>query len=61
MVLKVEDVFCSVFEFREKKRTFAKIERANVNFFLIRNGGWALGLARAGRFGRREGFVSEPK
>jgi hypothetical protein len=31
----LRDVFCPVLEFREKKRTFMKIEKGNMDFFLI--------------------------
>jgi hypothetical protein len=35
MVLKVEEVFCLVLEFKEEKQTFVKVEGGNVNFFLV--------------------------
>ena len=31
-------MFCSVLEFGEEKRTFAKVEEGNVDFFLV----WAI-------------------
>jgi hypothetical protein len=30
----LKDVFCPVLKFREEKRTFAKVERGKVDFFL---------------------------
>jgi hypothetical protein len=30
----LREVFCPVLEFREKKRTFAKVKGGNVDFFL---------------------------
>jgi hypothetical protein len=35
MVLKVEEVFCLVLEFRKGKRTFAKVEGGNMDFFRL--------------------------
>jgi hypothetical protein len=31
---KLREVFCPVLEFREEKRTFAKVEGGNADFFL---------------------------
>jgi hypothetical protein len=36
MVLKVEEDVCLVLKFKQKKQTFAKIERENIDFFLIK-------------------------
>ena len=36
MGLKVDGGFCLILEFKEEKRTFAKVEGGNLNFFLLR-------------------------
>jgi hypothetical protein len=52
----LREVFCSVLEFREEKRTFVKVEGGNVNFFLSKKG-QKLTLLLKGRDGGLEGWI----